>query len=369
MAADLHKAIKTDAASSYGNIVQLEHVNLNSADHEAALAFYLQGLGGVQDPRMGELIDGTKYLNRIMWVNFGLSQFHLPFTSRGASGPMNQVIRGRIGLDVPSLSELRDRLAALAGQPGAPLRVSEAADGLEITGPTGAVFLARERDAGARDTRGQHPGGLSWCLGMPFVELRCPIGSSPGIARYYQHYMGAEAEVRAPGVATVRCGPAQHLVFVEDEACKVGAGAPYHEQDYGLHICLYLEDHAGPMRKLWQDDLLWGNPRFYSIDRALGLNQFRCKDLVDPLDTARPRRVLLEIEHEVRVLEHITSPFRSGPPPKIYPAAPAIVSAKTDEYEVDFAALRAVGQAGTRGFIPTPSLEGQAAGAAGQSKL
>lgn len=357
MAAVSGNAAEADEASGYGNIVQLEHVNLNSGDPEAAITFYLQGLGGAQDPRMGELVDGTMYLNRIMWANFGMSQFHLPFTSRGASGPMNQTIRGRIGLDVPSLALLRDRLAALTGRPGAPLRVSNASDGLEITGPTGAVFLARERDESARDTRGYHPGPASWCIGIPFVELRCPVGSSPGIARYYRHYIGAEAEVMAPGVAKVSCGPAQHLVFVEDEACEAGAGAAYQEQDYGLHVCIYLRDHAGPMRKLWQDDLLWGNPRFYGLDRSLGLSQFRCKDIVDPLDTARPRRVLLELEHEVRVLEHNTSPFRSGPRPKTYAAAPAMVSTVTDEYEIDFMAKRAAGNAETHGFIPTPPSE------------
>lgn len=355
MAAVPQKAAQIDEASSYGNIVQLEHVNLNSADHEAALAFYIQGMGGAQDPRMGELIDGFMYPNQVGWVNVGMSQFHLPFTSRGATGPMDQAICGRIGLDVPSLPALRDRLAALAGKPGAPLRVSDAPDGLEVTSPNGTVILAREGDEGARDIRGYHPGGVSWCLGMPFVELRCPIGSSPGIARYYRHYMGAETEVMAPGVAKVRCGPAQHLVFVEDESFKVDNSAPYHEQDNGIHICIYVHDHAGPMRKLWQDDLLWGNPRFYALDKALDLTQFRCKDIVDPLDTARPRRVLLELEHEVRVLEHGTSPFLSpGSRPKTHPAAPAMVSTVTDKYEVDFMEKRAARSAETRGFIPTP---------------
>ena len=50
----------------------------------------------------------------------------------------------------------------------------------------------------------------------------------------------------------------------------------------GVHIALYLRDHAGAMRRLAADELLFGNPRFTRLDRGLGLAQFRCKDIVDP---------------------------------------------------------------------------------------
>ena len=47
----------------------LEHVNLNIPDEATARAFYIDGLGGVVNPRSSN--------NRQLHVNAGCSQFHL----------------------------------------------------------------------------------------------------------------------------------------------------------------------------------------------------------------------------------------------------------------------------------------------------
>ena len=82
-----------------GNIVNLGHVNVQVADQGLATAFYVTGLGLTRDPY---LMTGTNN----MWVNVGMSQFHLP-TDKA------QVLRGRIGLVMPELDSLVERLEAV----------------------------------------------------------------------------------------------------------------------------------------------------------------------------------------------------------------------------------------------------------------
>ncbi len=74
-------------AEDLGNIVGLEHVNLQIEDQGLATLFYISGLGLTRDPFMMTSIDN-------MWVNVGRSQFHL------ITGTP-QHLRGRVGLVVP----------------------------------------------------------------------------------------------------------------------------------------------------------------------------------------------------------------------------------------------------------------------------
>jgi hypothetical protein len=74
------------AAEDLGNIVMLEHVNLQIPDQANGTLFYISGLGLTRDPYMN-----TGLAN--MWINVGKSQFHLPTgdpwycAARSASGP------------------------------------------------------------------------------------------------------------------------------------------------------------------------------------------------------------------------------------------------------------------------------------------
>src|SRR5215470_18006196 len=82
-----------------GNIILLEHVNVQVPDQLLATLFYVVGLGFTRDP----------YLNfgrTQTWVNVGERQFHVP--TRAA-----QVIQGNIGLVVPDLQAQQGRLAAV----------------------------------------------------------------------------------------------------------------------------------------------------------------------------------------------------------------------------------------------------------------
>jgi hypothetical protein len=87
------------SAEDVGNIVLLEHVNLQVPDQALATIFYIVGLGLTRDP----------YFNigvRNMWANAGEQQFHLPVRP-------TQVIQGHVGLVVPDLDALKERLASV----------------------------------------------------------------------------------------------------------------------------------------------------------------------------------------------------------------------------------------------------------------
>ena len=54
-----------------GNVVALEHVNVQIPDQRLSTLLYVTGLGLTRDPY---LVTGVTN----MWVNAGRSQFHLP---------------------------------------------------------------------------------------------------------------------------------------------------------------------------------------------------------------------------------------------------------------------------------------------------
>src|SRR3981189_3158892 len=79
-----------------GNIVGLEHVNLQVENQVQTTLFYISGLGLTRDPYLMTSVDN-------MWVNVGRSQFHL-ITGKP------QRLRGKIGLVIPDREALLKRL-------------------------------------------------------------------------------------------------------------------------------------------------------------------------------------------------------------------------------------------------------------------
>ena len=80
----------------FGNVLNMEHINLTVPDQQVAALFYVTGLGFTRDP----YIDFGTFN---MWINVGEQQFHLP--KRTA-----QKFRGHIGVVVPDLEDLKRRL-------------------------------------------------------------------------------------------------------------------------------------------------------------------------------------------------------------------------------------------------------------------
>ncbi|PYM16149.1 MAG: hypothetical protein DMD81_13295 [Candidatus Rokuibacteriota bacterium] len=249
-------------AEDVGNILQLEHVNVRIPDQQIGTLFYVIGLGFTRDP----------YLNvglQNMWINLGQQQFHLPTAEP-------QVVRGVVGLCVPSLDALVQRLdnvkERLAGT-----KFSYAVEDkhVSITTPWGNKMRAH----------GPSPEFGDMTLGMPYVEFPVPQGHATGIARFYREVFGAVAGVTSNGgvAAHVKVGPGQELIFAETTE-------PLAEYD-GHHIAIYVSDFGAPHRWLVDAKLLTEESNRY---------QYRFKDIVDP-DT---KRVLFTLEHEVRCATH-----------------------------------------------------------------
>ncbi len=252
-----------------GNLVALEHVNVTVPDQELAALFYVSGLGFTRDP----YIDfGT--MN--MWVNVGGQQFHLPKSKA-------QVVRGTIGLVVPSVAELAGRVGRLMKNygdrfDGSAFSCVEAGDQtLAITCPWGNRLRVHEAGDGF--------GGMG--LGLAYVDLDVAPGTAAGIARFYDELFGAPASVGAGESgsprAEVRVGCHQLLCFTETEA-----EIPAYD---GHHVAVYLANFSRPYAALGERGL---------ITLETNDSEYRFKDIVDP----GSGQVLTTIEHEVRSMFH-----------------------------------------------------------------
>jgi catechol 2,3-dioxygenase-like lactoylglutathione lyase family enzyme len=239
-----------------GNIVEFGHVNLRVPDQRLATAFYVSGLGLTRDPYVMTGINN-------MWVNAGRTQFHLP-TGRA------QVVRGTIELVLPDLAALRARLSAVAAVLAeTEFAVLDQGDALLVTCPWGN----RLRCVAAEDPR--------LPLGISAVSFDVPVGTLPGIARFYRQLL--HAEVLEGEVLQVCAGPDAVLVFAEAELGEL----PYD----GHHVQITVADFSGPHRRLRERGL---------ISREDDPFQYRFMDILDP--DGGP--VLFSIEHEVRSVRH-----------------------------------------------------------------
>jgi hypothetical protein len=246
-----------------GNIVFLEHVNTRVPDQRLATLFYVSGLGLTRDPY---LMTGVGN----MWINVGRSQFHLPTGSP-------QVLHGRVGLVLPDRAALLERLREVSDAlRGTAFEFSEHAHWVDAVCPWGNRIRCH--------AAGERFGGM--LLGIPYVELDVPLGSSRAIARFYREILNApaaQARDAEGDYARVAVGADQQLVFRETQA----ASRPFD----GHHVAIYLADFSGPYRRLLERGL---------ISEESDQHQYRFEDIID-LDS---RNVLHTLEHEVRSMRH-----------------------------------------------------------------
>ena len=251
-------------AEDLGNVVGLEHVNLRVPSQGLASEFYLMALGFTRDPY---LFPGTNN----MWVNVGKSQFHLP------TGEPN-VLRGHVGLVVPSLDGLCERLAATKKKLADTKFDCQRHNAyVSATCPWGNKFRLYEPDE-------DRFGAIN--LGMPYVEFNVPEGTTDGIARFYREIFYAPAKIRENGegrAAHICVGIKQELVFRETEG-------KLPEFD-GHHLQVYAQEFSGPHGELEKRGLITEESDQY---------QYRFQDIVD-LDTGK---CLFTIEHEIRSVTH-----------------------------------------------------------------
>lgn len=247
-----------------GNIVLLEHINVQVPAQTVASLFYVTGLGLTRDP----------YLNvglQNMWVNVGEQQFHLP--TRQA-----QVIDGLIGLVVPGLEGLRERLISLQE----PLKDTcfcwsgEEEDYVDVTGPWGNQFRCHRAGAMFGDMR----------LGIAYIEFNVPVGAVGAISRFYDRVFEAPCPTRSDpdgSLAVIKVGRNQVLRFREVKRTI----APYD----GHHIAIYVTKFSAAYDFLRDRNLVLGH---------IENHQFRFQEIIDPDSYAS----VFRLEHEVRSLYH-----------------------------------------------------------------
>ena len=251
------------SAEDVGNILLLEHVNLQVPDQTLATIFYIVGLGLTRDP----------YFNigvRNMWANAGEQQFHLPIR------PV-QVIHGYIGLVVPDLDALKERLTS-AEEPlkGTKFHWSFESEYVAVTCPWGNHFRCY--------APGPRFGDMA--LGIPYVEFLIEPDRAAGIAHFYDRVLGAPGAVESDEMgrlARVKIGRHQTLIFRES-----AVPAPPYD---GHHIAIYVSNFSRPYAYLKERGLITEEARNH---------QFRFKELIDP----DGEQSLFCVEHEVRSLHH-----------------------------------------------------------------
>ncbi len=246
-----------------GNIVFLEHVNLRVPDQGLATAFFLEGLGLTRDPYF---MVGTGN----MWVNAGRQQLHL---ETGEA----QHFRGDIGLVVPDLDRLRERLPGMRKFLGGTEFGWDDGDGfLTVLCPWGNRFRIHEKFPGFH-----HP------VGIPYVRMDVPFGAAGRIASFYSGILRAETALRggeeAGRSATVCAGPGQTIVYSETRN-------PIKAYD-GHHICIYTPGFSGPYERLKKEGLITAE------DNAF---QYRFEEIRSPGEAT----AAYVLQHEVRSLHH-----------------------------------------------------------------
>ena len=246
-----------------GNIVQLEHVNVQIPDQALATLFYVVGLGFTRDPYLNVGLNN-------MWVNAGEQQFHLPTRTP-------QVIDGHVGLVVPDLGALETRLAAVQeGLRGTQFAWNRSGDVISTTSPWGNEYRCYEA-GGAFSDMG---------VGIPYVEFSVRPGAARAIVDFYDRFLGAPGSLEKDGGGTVgriKLGRQQFLNFRETDR-------PLRPYD-GHHIAVYVSNFSRPYGMLSERGL---------ISEEVRNHQFRFKDIVD-VDGGRP---VFTLEHEVRSLHH-----------------------------------------------------------------
>ena len=284
-------------------ILWTEHINLVVGSKELAEYFYLNFLGFTRDA------------GKSFHVNMGQQQFHLAETGEPA-----QRIAGSIGLVVPSLDTLRERIAdAQQVLKDTQFAIeSDTSDCVTLTCPWGNRFhLYSVQDDCLTSTLntprkmenlhakggayGSHRMAVRGGPGIRYIEVSCPPLKSGAIARFYRDMIGCNV-METSGRAVVCVGPGVHLVFVESDELSENDT----EEMKGVHVCFYAEDFKDLYQRLSERQLIWTNPRFVHLDscdtweEAASSRTLRFKDVID-LHTGEK---ILELEHETRPLRH-----------------------------------------------------------------
>jgi hypothetical protein len=246
-----------------GNIVSLEHVNLQVPDQAMATLFYIVGLGLTRDPYLNVGLGN-------MWANIGEQQFHLPTRSA-------QKISGYIDLVIADLEALEERLSSVnSALKDTQFSWSTNQDHVAVTCPWGNQFRCYRS--------GPRFGDMT--QGLAGVDFTVPEGTAAAIANFYQSVLAAPATVQTDSdhaVAHVNIGRNQSLRFRE-------SNEPMPCYD-GHHIAIYVANFSRAYSFLKSRQL---------VSEDVRNHQFRFQSIIE----ADSGRTVFLLEHEVRSLHH-----------------------------------------------------------------
>jgi hypothetical protein len=246
-----------------GNIVALEHVNLQVPDQAMATLFYIVGLGLTRDPYLNVGLGN-------MWANIGEQQFHLPTRSA-------QRISGYIDLVLPDLEALGERLSSVEpALKDTQFSWSRNQDHLAVTCPWGNRFRCYKSGPAFGDM----------AQGLAAVDFTVSEGTAAAIAGFYRNVLSAPTSVETGSghaVAHVAIGRNQLLRFRESKEPI----APYD----GHHIAIYVANFSRAYHFLKSRQL---------ISEDVRNHQFRFQSIIE----ADSGRTVFLLEHEVRSLHH-----------------------------------------------------------------
>jgi hypothetical protein len=292
-----------------GNIVLLEHINIDIDSQDVASIFYCGGLGLTRDPF-------DKVSTNTSWINIGYQQIHA--TNTGDT----QVLDGMIGIVLPDINLIernlkrvqiklqgtkfafnRKKMNRSSGQSEfihSVLNSGEDSDDtidyLQVTCPYGNTFnvyqsepLETPSDSSPKVTTSL---SIHGGIGIIYVLFNCERGRSKSIADFYNDKLSANT-IAKDGYCRVSVGPCQELLFREVDSV----------QEYtGYHIAIYISNFSGTFKKIDSNNLIWYGPRFSdhvtTLSDALQWKQFRFKDLKEQ------GTLVFTLEHEIRSMYH-----------------------------------------------------------------
>eukprot|EP00977_Amphora_coffeiformis_P020736 scaffold8453_cov131-Amphora_coffeaeformis.AAC.3 len=321
-------------------ITWLEHINLVVESKPLAQRFYLDILGLSADTSPS------------FHCNLGQQQFHLAQTDNNDDDDDDdgaQRVTGSIGLTVPNLASLRDRLTTALTNDREIWKNTQLAIVMDdhddsgfmtITCPWGNCLHLYDLQADTERLQQQQqqqqqldkakknhpsphkmvnlhaPGGayaaqrmaIRGNPGIRYLEVACPPGTAKSIAEFYQNMLGCTvSEHNDPSCFAIVCvGPGVHLIYVEQETLTENQL----QAMKGVHICIYVSDFAGLYQRLQSKGLIWTNPRFTHLDscdtweQAKASRTLRFKDIVDLSSNDNGRKKIFELEHETRPMRH-----------------------------------------------------------------
>lgn len=290
-----------------GGIAWMEHINLVIGDKETAEYFYINFLGCTRDD------------SKSFHVNMGQQQFHLAET-----GELSQVIAGSLGIVVPSLDNIRQRVpdAQKVLHDTLFCVVEDSSSTMSVICPWGNLFHLYSVEESIQYPVGESaqkmailhsPGGeygsermsVRGQPGIRYIEVACPPQKSAAVGSFYRKLLNCEvmeAEFAGNKCAVVCFGSGVHVVFVESyELSQVHVS-----RMAGVHLCIYVLGFRDLYVSLQSQGLIWTNPRFIHLDacdtweQAFASRTLRFKDVICPHSGEK----ILELEHETRALSH-----------------------------------------------------------------